>query len=212
MTEAAAAGNDLTPSVSGSDIRTAELPKGFRGYAVASTRALLNRAADRVDDLDAKNGELRARIAELEAEMARQQDLAQDTLSRTILAADRLAEQLVSDAQAEADAIRSEAESRQALESQMETAFSEELRERRSRMLDEIRTEGLVLSEQLERDIHQGLRTTLQILERAKSVSDRLASIGLGEAGSIDPPPDDESAFGLLNDIQPRPPGRNSPT
>jgi small-conductance mechanosensitive channel len=203
--------NDQDEPISGGHLRSAALPKSLRGYDEASTRALLNSAADRVDALEAQNLELRAQIDELRIEIAAHEEQAPETMSRTIFVAARLAKRLLSDAKADADAIRSDTESRKALEAEQAKAVADELEEKRRALLDKIRADSLALSQELDRELSERLGQFVHLLTSAKSVGDRLASIGSG-AVPIDSPPPEKDERALLKDIQPGSHGPLSPT
>jgi cell division septum initiation protein DivIVA len=192
-------------------IRSATLPKSLRGYDQASTRALLNRAAERVDALEAENLELRRQVTGLKTELTQQEDLARETLSTTILAATRVSEWLLTDAKAEAATIRGDARRDQALRAQQAKAAAEQLEDRRSAMLAEIRTNGHAMSRQLYDEMGEQLLELVHLLENAKDLRNRLTSIAAGTAEPLARPSESDGAA-LLADIQPQSRGPVSPS
>ena len=95
---------DLTPNA----IVDYPLRTGVRGYRVDEVDALLDRVADRIEQLQGQLAERDAELARLRARVE-EAGATEDTLSRTLLTAQRAAEQTVAEAEQEAERLRGEA-------------------------------------------------------------------------------------------------------
>lgn len=98
--------NDLTPL----DIRYQEFRLGLRGYVVAEVREYLSQVADVQTALIEENERLRGYIRELEAELAKARE-GEAELKRAVVAAERIAREIKTQAEREAELIRRETES-----------------------------------------------------------------------------------------------------
>jgi cell division initiation protein len=98
--------SDLTPL----DIRYQEFRLGLRGYSVAEVREYLGRAADVQTALIEENERMRSYIRELEAELAKSRE-GEAELKRAVVAAERIAREIKSQAEREAELIKRETES-----------------------------------------------------------------------------------------------------
>lgn len=98
--------SDLTPL----DIRYQEFRLGLRGYVVAEVREYLSQVADVQTALIEENERLRGYIRELEAELAKARE-GEAELKRAVVAAERIAREIKTQAEREAELIRRETES-----------------------------------------------------------------------------------------------------
>jgi len=96
---------DLTPL----DIRYQEFRQGLRGYSVVEVREYLGRVADVQSALIEENERLRKQIRNLEAELARCRE-GEAELKRAVVAAERIAREIKTQAEREAELIRRETE------------------------------------------------------------------------------------------------------
>jgi cell division initiation protein len=96
---------DLTPL----DIRYQEFRQGLRGYSVVEVREYLGRVADVQSALIEENERLRKQIRDLEAELARCRE-GEAELKRAVVAAERIAREIKTQAEREAELIRRETE------------------------------------------------------------------------------------------------------
>ncbi|MCX7783811.1 MAG: DivIVA domain-containing protein [Meiothermus sp.] len=97
---------DLTPL----DVRYQEFRQGLRGYSVAEVREYLGRVADVQTALIEENERLRSYIRDLEAELAKSRE-GEAELKRAVVAAERIAREIKSQAEREAELIKRETES-----------------------------------------------------------------------------------------------------
>ena len=96
---------DLTPL----DIRYQEFRQALRGYSVVEVREYLGRVADVQSALIEENERLRKQIRDLEAELARCRE-GEAELKRAVVAAERIAREIKTQAEREAELIRRETE------------------------------------------------------------------------------------------------------
>ena len=152
-------------------IRDAELPRSFRGYDEAATRALLGRIAAAVESLLAERDELRARLDR--AGGASTED-GSESVGNALVAATRAAEEIVAEAEGERERLleQATAEAREAV-----AAFRAEV--------DTLRRE----SEQLEQEIGA------QRARFAELVRAALAALGEHDAAPAEGRPDILSAL-----------------
>ena len=96
---------DLTPL----DIRYQEFRQALRGYSVVEVREYLGRVADVQSALIEENERLHKQIRDLEAELARCRE-GEAELKRAVVAAERIAREIKTQAEREAELIRRETE------------------------------------------------------------------------------------------------------
>jgi len=96
---------DLTPL----DIRYQEFRQALRGYSVVEVREYLGQVADVQSALIEENERLRKQIRDLEAELARCRE-GEAELKRAVVAAERIAREIKTQAEREAELIRRETE------------------------------------------------------------------------------------------------------
>jgi len=96
---------DLTPL----DIRYQEFRQGLRGYSVAEVREYLARVGDRLAAAIEENERLRNTIRDLEGELARSREGEAD-LKRAVVAAERIAREIKTQAEREAEIVKRETE------------------------------------------------------------------------------------------------------
>lgn len=166
------AGGRLTPD----DIVNYPLKQAVRGYSVAQVDRLLDRVADEFERIGAEWRDLRARLARCEEQLAATSET-EGTLKRTLVTAQRAAEQSLEEAKARAaemlDEARSEAagvveQARLAAESlrveAVQAARAEEAEVRRRRQELEAQVESLRV---FEREYRTRLREHLDQHVRA---------------------------------------------
>jgi cell division initiation protein len=90
------------------EIRHQALPRRLLGYDRTATDQLLTDIAGSFEDVWRERADLRDEIEELESELARQKEL-EETLRNTLVSAERMADDLRSQARREADVIVAEA-------------------------------------------------------------------------------------------------------
>lgn len=142
------------------DIVNYPLKQAIRGYSVAQVDDLLDEVADRVEGLESEVAELRGRLRDSEDRLASSSET-ETTLTRTLVTAQRAAEQSLEEARQEAaelvegarresatllEQARREADELQA--EAVETARAEEAEIRRRRQVLEGHVEALRLFEQ----------------------------------------------------------------
>src|SRR6516165_10129661 len=99
---------DVTPQ----ELRGSEIKEAFRGYHRDEVDDLLERAAVTIESLDHQIEELSARPAESQLGQVSREDA--DTIQRTLLLAQRAADDAIAEAQARARQITDESEAKAA--------------------------------------------------------------------------------------------------
>lgn len=97
---------DLTPL----DVRYQEFRMGLRGYQVTEVRDYLNQVAEKMSGLVEDNERMRLQMRDLESELARARE-GEAELKRAVVAAERIAREIKSQAEREAEIIKRETES-----------------------------------------------------------------------------------------------------
>ena len=92
------------------DIRYQEFRQGLRGYAAAEVREYLGQVADRLTQVIEENERLRGQIRQLEDELNSSRE-GEAELKRAVVAAERIAREIRSQAERDADLIKRETES-----------------------------------------------------------------------------------------------------
>lgn len=92
------------------DIRYQEFKQGLRGYAAPEVREYLGRVADRLTQVIEENERLRSQIRQLEEELNSSRE-GEAELKRAVVAAERIAREIRSQAERDADLIKRETES-----------------------------------------------------------------------------------------------------
>ncbi len=105
MSDSSSTHSDMTPL----DIRYQEFRQSLRGYAPAEVRDYLQKVGDRLTKSIEDGDRLRFQIRELEVGLARSREGEAD-LKRAVVAAERIAREIRSQAEKEAELIRREAE------------------------------------------------------------------------------------------------------
>ncbi len=95
---------EITPQ----QLRDLDIPESFRGYNRDEVNDLLERAAETIDSLNRQNLVLKERVGSAVADFGRSRDN-DDILQRTLIMAQRAADDAVAAANLEADAIRTNA-------------------------------------------------------------------------------------------------------
>ena len=98
--------NDLT--LTPVEIRHVRLGRGFRGYRRAATDRLLEEIVDSFEEVWRERAELQDQNERLESDIARYRDL-ETLLRKTLVSAERSAEELGDQARREADVVLAEA-------------------------------------------------------------------------------------------------------
>jgi cell division initiation protein len=98
--------NDLT--LTPVEIRHVRLGRGFRGYRRAATDRLLEEIVDSFEEVWRERAELQDQNERLESDIARYRDL-ETLLRKTLVSAERSAEELGEQARREADVVLAEA-------------------------------------------------------------------------------------------------------
>lgn len=91
------------------DVRYQEFRKSLNGYSVAEVRDYLGRVSDVLASIVEENNALKSRIQTLENELSSSKE-GEAELRRAVVAAERIAREIRSQAEQEADLIRREAE------------------------------------------------------------------------------------------------------
>lgn len=177
------------------------LKMAVRGYSVAQVDDLLDRAADSLDRLHARVADLEEQLAECQAQLSSTAET-EGTLKRTLITAQRAAEQSLDEARARAASIVEDAE-RQARE-QAEDAE----RQARERSMDAERRRRVLEDRVAElREFEQSYRAELralleQRLEALEGIGDTVAPVG----GPQEVPGDVADLVDLPGDADDRPP------
>lgn len=95
-------------SLSPAEIRHAELGRGLFGYKRTAVDGLLDEIVDSFEQVWRERADLRDKMEELESELARQKEI-EGTLRNTLLSAERMADDVRTQARREADVLISEA-------------------------------------------------------------------------------------------------------
>ena len=175
---------DLTPA----DIHEKQFHDQWRGYNQREVDDFLDRVAEAIDRLQRENADLQTRVTELDQAMAASRDT-EDMLKKTLVTAQRAAEQAIASAKHKADELvanaqeqvkRSEAESRDRLarteaESRRRAAEAETELDNKRRNLDG----SIEKLRAIEGDTRQRLKAFLEQQLRA------LESLGGGEPSKI---------------------------
>ena len=158
------------------DVHEKKFHDGWRGYNQSEVDEFLDRVAEALDSIGRENEDLKRRVAELDQAMAASRDT-EEMLKKTLITAQRAAEEAIANAKAKAEELiseadahvqRSDAEARERLakadsEARQKSADWERESAARRRDLDE-RIEKLRL---LEGDIRQRLKMFLEQQLRA---------------------------------------------
>lgn len=134
--------SELTPN----EIADYPLRTGVRGYRVEQVDELLDRVADRIETLERALADARQRLQAAERR-AEESSATEATLKRTLVTAQRAAEDTVAEARTEAASIRSDAQeqadellgSARTEAEELRTRAAEELRESQDRSTDLLR-------------------------------------------------------------------------
>ena len=92
------------------DIRYQEFRQGLRGYAAAEVREYLGQVADRLTQVIEENERLRGQIRQLEEDLNSSRE-GEAELKRAVVAAERIAREIRTQAERDADLIKRETES-----------------------------------------------------------------------------------------------------
>lgn len=165
------------------------LKLAVRGYAVSQVDDLLDRAADSLDRLHARVAELEAQLAGCQEHLAAAEET-EGTLKRTLVTAQRAAEQSLEEARARAARLVDDAE-RQAREQTMDA-------ERRRRQLED----RIAELREFEQSYRAELREVLeQRLEQLQGIGDTVAPVA--SPGEV--PPEVADLVDLPGDADDRP-------
>lgn len=198
----------LTPE----DVERKAFKERFKGYDMDEVDAFLDQVAGRLQELVAERDDVRRRLHEAEQSSGESGDL----LQRTLLTAQRTADETVAAAEAEAEQLRKEAqaEHERLLAEAREAAAAERRRleaegERLSRALEDLkafRTEYLERVRRLVEEQFAALERVAvlpeipdEMEELARSLADVYEAQAPGQAPVVDPPPDGPAGESALD-------------
>lgn len=140
--------SELTPN----EIADYPLRTSVRGYRVEQVDELLDRVADRIESLQRELAEAREHVVAAERR-ADESSATESTLKRTLVTAQRAAEDTVAEAKAEAAAIRSDAEEQADRMLGAARAEAEDLRARAAELLRQAQQRGTDIRKEAEDDV-----------------------------------------------------------
>ena len=152
--------SDLTPN----EIADYPLRTGVRGYRVEQVDELLDRVADRIEALERELASTRQRLEDAEGR-AQEASATEATLKRTLVTAQRAAEETVAEARTEAATLRSEAEEQA---DQLLSSARAEADELRAQAADRLR-DADEQAERVRRDAEDDVRRLRQVAEQFRS-------------------------------------------
>ena len=178
------------------DVVEKRFKRALQGYDRAEVDDFLDAVADRLSELDAQVVELRDELAgggaagaPAAAAVASGQVADSDLLSRTLLAAQRTADETVAEARSEADRLVAEAQREADSTHQRTVAQAEALREEVRRQVDERREDLRLTLERVQRAVAELRRTRAEYVGRVRDVlAEQLTA--LERAGEIPDLPD----------------------
>lgn len=143
---------ELTPN----EIADYPLRTAVRGYRVEQVDELLDRVADRIETLQTENATLRERLQAAEG-LAEEASATEATLKRTLVTAQRAAEETVAEARTEAARLRADAQ--EAVDELLGQARAEadDLRARAADELERAQARASAMRDQVDREV-AGLR------------------------------------------------------
>src|SRR3989442_12866120 len=121
------------------EIRHVKLGRGVYGYRRAATDRLLDEVVERFGEVGRERADLEDKLERLESDIARYRDL-ETLLRKTLVSAERSAQELKDQARREADVILTEAHSEARLIKQQALAEREYLRGEASRIRSLLRS------------------------------------------------------------------------
>jgi cell division initiation protein len=191
---------DISPR----ELRDTEIKEGFRGYHRDDVDELLERAASTIEGLSERVRQASERMADAQNSSARSRD-AEETLQRTLILAQRTADEAIADAQKRARKMVDDAENRaRTLVSEAETTSRRIAEEERHRIETEVRDLG-GRRDQLKTDVEALEKFEGEYRQRLRSaIESELDSLGQFSTGDLTRP--------SLHDVEvPEPPERMAP-
>jgi cell division initiation protein len=138
------------------DIHEKQFHDAWRGYNQSEVDEFLDRVAEGLDALQRENADLRARVAELDQAVAASRDT-EEMLKKTLITAQRAAEEAIANAKAHAEELVSQAQER----------VSEMENQSRSRIA-QAETESRRKTAEIERDLNQRRRDLDDRIDKLK--------------------------------------------
>jgi cell division initiation protein len=129
------------------EIRHVKLGKGFWGYSRSTTDQLLDEIVASFEDVWRERADLEDKLERLESDIARYRDL-ETLLRKTLVSAERSAQELKDQARREADVLLTEAHAEARLIKQRALAEREHLRGESSRIRSLLRSALAMVDEQ----------------------------------------------------------------
>jgi cell division septum initiation protein DivIVA len=191
---------DISPR----ELRDTDIKEGFRGYHRDDVDELLERAASTIENLSERVRQMSERVADAQNSSSRSRD-AEETLQRTLVLAQRTADEAIADATKRARKMVEDAETRaHTLVSEAETTSRRIAEDERHRIETEVR-DLAGRRDKLKADVESLEHFESDYRQRVRAVIQKeLDSLGRGAGEDVERPP--------LHDVEvPTPPERIAP-
>ncbi|MGH9048962.1 MAG: DivIVA domain-containing protein [Acidimicrobiia bacterium] len=191
---------DISPR----ELRDTDIKEGFRGYHRDDVDELLERAASTIESLSERVRQMSERVADAQNTSTRSRD-AEETLQRTLVLAQRTADEAIADAQKRARKMVDDAEHRaHTLVTEAETTSRRIAEEERRRIEAEVQ-DLAGRRDKLKSDVDSLERFESEYRQRVRAAIEKeLDSLGRATSEDLEPP--------SLHDVEvPAPPERMAP-